>query len=97
MEILNLANMLKQENIPFECRELYGGYQVGYPVLPPSDAVVCDAIEHAFSYGYSSDRLELRGLLTPDEEEEDSVVGFLTAQEVFDRIKSHYESSKKGE
>jgi hypothetical protein len=49
-----------------------------------------DAIEHYGSYGNSCDELEIMGLLTPEEVEYDSVVGYLTAEDVFERIRKHY-------
>lgn len=51
----------------------------------------CSAIEHNGSYGRKSDKIEIIGLLTDEESEYDSVVGGLSAQEVFERIKNHYE------
>lgn len=49
-----------------------------------------DAIEHYGSYGKDEDKLEIMGLLTPDEEEHDSVLGYLTAEDVFERIRKHH-------
>ena len=45
------------------------------------------AIEGFGSYGYADDLIEIMGLLTPEESENDSVKGWLTAEEVFKRIK----------
>ena len=53
------------------------------------------AIEGYGSYGYGSgfdwdnpsDLIEIMGLLTPEEKEHNSVAGWLTAEEVFRRIK----------
>jgi hypothetical protein len=52
-----------------------------------------DAIEHYASYGRSEDLLEIMGLLTSEEEGYDSVKGYLTAEDVFQRIKKHYETT----
>lgn len=41
------------------------------------------------TYGNEDDKLEIMGLLTRDEKRSDSVVGWLTAEEVFNRIKKH--------
>jgi hypothetical protein len=38
--------------------------------------------------------IEIMGLLTPEEQEYDSVVGYLTAEEVFRRIKEAVECMK---
>ncbi len=44
------------------------------------------------AYGGEVDKLEIMGLLTPEEAERDSVAGWLTADDVFRRIKEHYEN-----
>lgn len=53
-----------------------------------------DAIEMESSYGNRQDRIEIMGLLTPEEACEDDVAGYLTAENVFERIKKHYEENK---
>lgn len=45
-------------------------------------------IEGYGSYGGHQDLLEIMGLLTEEESQYDSVVGYLTAQDVFDRIQA---------
>ena len=47
------------------------------------------------TYGSEEDKLEITGLLTEIEEEEDSVRGWLTAEEVFKRIKKHIEDDNE--
>lgn len=86
-EILKLDTMLTEPNIPHERVRLMDGWQVWYP---SRECYIMDAIEHRSSYGKESDRLEIMGLLTPEEEEHDSVLGYLTAEEVFERIRKHY-------
>lgn len=88
-EILRLDRMLTEANIPHTLTRFLDGWQICYPEQS-SEARVCDAIEHYGSYGNASDKLELMGLLTADEKEWDSVVGDLTAEDVFNRIKAHY-------
>lgn len=74
------------------------GYQVC--VYYPDGERMISAIEGYGSYGYGSwdhglvssteedgDLIEIMGLLTPEEQQHDSVVGYLTAEEVFRRIK----------
>lgn len=70
------------------------GYQIGYPILPPNVDHICSVIETDHSYGHDEDLLEIMGLLTDEEYEEDSVLGHLTAEEVFNRIKAHYNAKK---
>lgn len=55
--------------------------------------VLCDAVEHTLSYGNEEDLLEIMGGLTEEEQENDSVLGYLTAKEVFKRFKYCYEHS----
>lgn len=88
-EILRLDAMLTEANIPHTLNRLFGGWQVCYPVSD-RDEMVMDAIEHSHSRGRDNDQLEIMGLLTPEEEEYDIVLGYLTAEEVFERIRKHY-------
>lgn len=74
------------------------GYQIR--VLDKNGKEIVSAIEGLGTYGYGGighgfdgtdetdgDLIEIMGLLTPEEEKYDSVVGYLTAEEVFRRIK----------
>lgn len=93
-EILRLQKMLEENGIPHVFGKAYDGWMVCYPVARRSQNCVLDAIEHAHSYGNWEDRLEIMGLLTPEEEAVDDVVGHLTAENVFERIKKHWEENK---
>lgn len=55
----------------------------------------CSVIEGYGTYGEERDLLEIMGLLTPEEEEYDSVCGYLTAENVFERIKAAEERRKE--
>lgn len=95
-EIFKLKSMLEENHIPFEWIEhndLRNGYQICYP--EKDEKRVCSVIEHSFSYGNEKDLLEIQGLLTADEEKCDSVLGNLTADDVFQRILSHWEKTKE--
>lgn len=94
-EILRLQKMLEENDIPHVISRWLDGWMVCYPVARPSEDCVIDAIENSHSYGYHEDRLEIMGLLTPEEEACDSVVGHLTAENVFERIKKHWDSHKE--
>ena len=91
-EILKLKKMLEIAEIPFEFRTLFDGYQIGYPACPGEkvDACECSVIQHKFSYGSSKNKLEIMGLLTDEEGENDSVIGYLDAIDVFLRIGKRY-------
>lgn len=88
-EILKLDRMLTDASIPHTLDRLFDGWQVCYPTREQPEPVM-DAIEHYGSYGKDEDKLEIMGLLTPDEEEHDSVLGYLTAEDVFERIRKHH-------
>lgn len=89
-EIFRLRNMLDKAGIPYLCENGFmNGLAIAYP---NSEKVVCSATEHDGSYGREADKIEIMGLLTDEESEYDSVVGWLTAEEVFERIKTNYES-----
>lgn len=91
-EILKLKEMLENANIPFKFKVLTEINHEGYQILYPTDGEnrVCSVIEHTFSYGNDVDRLEIMGLLTSEELKYDDVVGFLSAEDVFKRIKNHF-------
>lgn len=89
-EILRLDKMLNEANIPHVLTRVMDGWQVAYPVARNETNCVMDAVEHNGSYGRGEDKLEIMGLLTPEEEEYDEVLGYLTAEEVFERIRKHY-------
>lgn len=90
-EILRLKGMLERAKIPFKFSELMGGYHIVYPT--DGGECICSVIEHDSSYGREKDLLEIQGLLTELEEEtlEGNVLGYLTAEDVFQRIKNHWE------
>lgn len=91
-EIFKLKKMLEKSFVPFEWKEFDKPSKQGFQILYPNDKNrVCSVIEHSFSYGNEKDLLEIQGLLTADEEECDSVLGNLTATDVFQRILSHWE------
>lgn len=91
-EILKLDTMLTEAEIPHTLRNWLDGWQVCYPVAVNHPECIVNAIEHYGSYGSDRDRLEIMGLLTPEEEECSPVLGHLTAEEVFERIRKHYNS-----
>ena len=70
-----------------------GGYHITYP---NNHFRVCSVIEHDCSYGRKQDLLEIEGLLTKKEmnRKQDDVLGYLTAENVFQRIENHWKSIK---
>ena len=85
-EILKLDKMLTDANIPHTLNRFLDGWQVIYP---SEEKRVADAIQHYGSYGNTENLLEIMGLIKP-EETEDSVLGHLTAEDVFNRMSEHY-------
>lgn len=83
VEMNKLINLLTSENIPFETRKSWDNTsQVLYPSIKNH---TCDVICHSGSIGSEKGLLEIMGL-TLDED----VEGYLTAEEVFTRIKKNY-------
>ena len=87
MEIYKLLQMLVESTIPLEARGILGGLQICYP---SSENTICSCVWHKYSYGYEGGLIEINGLLTKEERKVDFVVGFLSADEVFERIVKHY-------
>ena len=89
-EIFKLRDMLDEAGIPYLCEN---GFMNGVALVYPNrENTVCSVIEHDGSYGRHEDKIEIMGLLTDEESEYDSVLGHLSADEVFKRIKNHWES-----
>ncbi len=92
-EILKLDKMLTESKIPHTLMKHMDGWQVIYP--EDGARRVIDAVEFDGSYGSNEDLLEIMGLLTPEEQEADTVCGYLTAEDVFKRIERHHLSSNE--
>ena len=95
-EIFKLKEMLEEANIPFEfdVDDFMGseGYQI---IIYSKDGttILCDCFESLRSYGNKEDKLEIMDGLTEEENEDyHSVLGWLTAEEVFKRFKYCYEN-----
>lgn len=86
-EIFRLKKMLDEEGIPYRFTESFGGWHIIYS---DDEDDVCSVIEHKYSYGNAEDLLEIQGLLTEDELKLDSVAGYLSADDVFGRIKRDF-------
>ncbi|UTC82711.1 hypothetical protein [Treponema denticola] len=94
-EIFKLKKMLEDEKIPFEWEAPhFDGYHLLYP---EKENFVCSVIEFDGSYGGHHDLLEIMGLMTDAEivKEQDDVLGWLTAENVFNRIKKHWDMVQK--
>lgn len=103
-EIFKLKKMLEKEGIPFDffdrapkdpelerlCPDLCEWWQIIYPAGASDDERWISVIQNFGSYGHSEDLLEIMGGLTIEELNDAPVKGWLTAENVFDRIKSNY-------
>lgn len=97
-EFDKLISMLDESGIPYERDDdNFTMLAYGMPVggirrikYPKNEDFVCSVVFGHGTYGFESGKLEIMGLLTPQEELYDSVVGHLTAEEVFYRIRKHY-------
>lgn len=90
-ELEKLREMLDKAKIPYvnDSDTLTSIDRIKYP---NKKNFVCSAICGPYTYGGEHGQIEIMGLLTPEEEECDSVAGYLTADDVFQRIKKDYES-----
>lgn len=84
-EIDKLEKMLIEEGIEYERKPLFGGWQI---CVPNAESKEWDAICHSSSYGHERGLLEIMGgcLLTAEELEYDNVLGYMTAEEVMNRV-----------
>ena len=96
-EMGKLERMLTRSDIPYQKNKTdlplknqllvpqqYDGVHEEYPIV----SVICNR----GSFGYEEGLLEICGLLTDGELESDDVVGWLTADEVFKRIKGWWDA-----
>ena len=91
-EIIRLENMLTDANIQHRIERVRDGWHICYPDY--GDHCICSVIEYKSSFGANQDRLEIRGLLNKEERKFDTVVGYLTAENVFERIRRDWERRK---
>ena len=90
-EMSKLYLMLCEAEIPCEVCHVYDGLQINYPSI---ENRVCDVICHSGSYGHEHGLLEIMGLVDRKNAGDD-VEGWLTAEDIFKRIRKHYEKNKK--
>lgn len=88
-EFFPLLTRLVKNDIPFDVRRLYDGFQIFYPNIEDK---VCDVVIHGGSYGYTEGTLEIMGLM--EDECGDDVVGYLHEYDVFNAIFNHYINNK---
>lgn len=101
-EFEKLVKMMDDASIPYErdddttpfvnCFGLANIKRIKYPKKGIDE--ICSVIYGYGTYGYPEGLLEIRGLLTDEEAKNDDVVGHLTAEDVFSRIKDDYERRK---
>lgn len=109
-EIFKLRRMLEKAEIPFEFIEGFGydksllskflpdlteHYHICYPVRGEGQRI--SVVEGFGTHGREQDKLEIMGGLTPYEQfrHGDSPIGYLTAANVFKRIKKDWEEHKE--
>ena len=109
-EIFKLDNMLTEAGIPYdftdESFDILVTKRYHYHIYYPSKAIwqsedrdfysTCSVVEGDFTYGGDENLLEIMGLLTLEEREDhDDVIGFLTAEDVFERIQKTWKKQEK--
>ena len=85
-EMTKLASLLDNAKIPYEVVSCWGTPQICYPT---SKERICDAVCHKWSYGNEEGLLEIMGLVD-EEEVGDTVQGYMTAEQVFVKIATHF-------
>ena len=91
--LTELRRLLNEAGIPYEDHPEPLALSVMDRVWYVRDKnVICSAIWGYGSYGYKDGLIEIMGLLTEEERERDDVVGYLTPEEVFRRIKRDWET-----
>lgn len=88
-EIEKLFDLLDKANVPYEVNYIFDTKQMCYPDKAHR---ICDAVCHQYSYGGSAGLLEIMGLTYGDDC--DDVEGWLTAEEVANRIIEHFNKNK---
>ena len=80
------------EELRAKCPDLMEHYHIGYPSLNENTRWI-SVIERFGTYGAEDDKLEIMGGLTPLEQlsGDGVVMGWLTAEDVFNRIKKNWE------
>lgn len=91
--IKKLSDMLTAANIPYELTTDAEGNSNNQLWYPNRENNIMDAICHKYSYGGDEGLIEIMGLLTEEEAEYDDVIGYLTPEDVFERITQHYHSN----
>ena len=90
-ELDKLEEYLKKNNIPYtRVDEAHTGNEcmMRHQILVPESypKAEWDAICHKGSYGYEDGLLEIMGNLVDEKKDGDTVVGYLTAEDVIKRI-----------
>ncbi len=101
--IFKLKDMLDKENIPYEFLDRSYAfssvdtkhYQIIVYKPNRDNERLISVIEGTYTFGGEKDLLEIMGCLTEEEQEFDDVVGDLTTEEVFNRIKTNYRKLEK--
>lgn len=93
-EFAKVMYYLVENNIPCELKSGFGGYLCFVPSMEEKEF---DFICHQYSYGHQKGLLEIMGaIMTERESKLDGVIGWLTADNVIERIKK-YQERKSGE
>lgn len=93
-EIEKLHFLLSEADIPHKFIDRGIIKQICYP---SSSNIIASVIFGEGTFGFKSGLLEIYGLLTDKEAEIDDVAGYLSAEEIFERIFKHYREEIKNE
>ena len=86
--IFELQKKLEQANIPHVFEDHSFDTFTHFQIVCPNNAMrYISVVQGTGTYGGPENKLEIMGLLTPEEATQDEVVGYLTAEDVFTRIR----------
>jgi hypothetical protein len=92
--IKTLSQLLEQEKIPHEMTGYRGGFVIAYPSLL-TEEMVCSVMQNVESQGGTYELLEMKWPVRGGKKSLGEVHGYLTAVEVFNRIKRDWEKGVK--
>lgn len=94
-EMITLIDKLQSAHIPFEIefQEMFSGKKYPHVMYPSNweNNCKCSVVCNDMSYGHENGLLEIYGLV--DDDIDDDVQGWLTANDVFARIYTDYINS----
>lgn len=97
LAIKELKKLLEEADIPhIDLTEQFPMRQILY-IPKGENEEICSIIQGLYSYGGKDNLLETKGLTKNGKENEEQVIGYLTAQEAFQIINKHWRKYNRKE